>query len=68
MKQKINTKKEYTFKLFPTKTKSYTRSHWCDNDNEAFNQLWGMMYAMFFEHKHPRAELWRDGKCIHSVR
>lgn len=62
-----NSEHEYTFKLFPTKTKQFTRSHYCDSDNDAFNQLIGMQYAMFFEHKHPRAELWRDGKCIHRI-
>lgn len=60
--------KEYTFKLFPTKTKAFTRSHWCDSDATAKHELAGMMYAMFFEHKNPRAELWCNGKLIHSMR
>lgn len=61
-------KREYVFKLFPTKAKSFTRSHWCDNDHDAKNQLAGMMYAMFFEHRHPRAELWCNGKLVHSMK
>lgn len=63
-----NTRKEYTFKLYPSKAKSFARSHWCDNDNDAIQQLYGMMYAMYFEHRHPHAELWREGKMIKSIR
>ena len=60
--------KEYTFKLFPTKAKAYVRSHYCSSDSDAKHELTGMMYAMFFEHRAPRAELWCNGKMIHSMK
>lgn len=59
---------EYTFKLFPSKSKTFTRTHYCKDDAEAKHELAGMMYAMFFEHRHPRAELWKNGRIIHSIR
>ena len=59
--------KEYTFKLFPTKTKSFSRSHWCDNDTTAKHELTGMMYALYFLYTNPRAELWCGNQLIHSM-
>lgn len=58
---------KYTFKLFPSKQTTHSRTHWCDSDSDAKHELTGMMYAMFFDYKHPHAELWRDGKLIHSM-
>ena len=67
MKQTENDRKEYEFRLFPTNKKSYVRTHYCDSDEIAVAELRGMMYAMFFEYKRPKAELWYCGKLICSI-
>lgn len=59
---------EYTFVLKPTKATTWTRTHWCNNDHDATEQLYGMQMAMFFSHRHPKAELWKNGKLIKSTR
>lgn len=57
----------YEFRLFPTKSKMRVREHWCDNDNEAKAEARGMIYAMFFDYKHPRIEVYRNGKLIQRI-
>lgn len=59
--------KLYEFRLFPTKNKKYTREHYCDNDDVAKAELRGMIYAMYFEHKKPYAELYYNGKLIQRI-
>ncbi|GEM_PF-6028218 len=61
-------KKLYEFRLFPTKNKKYTREHCCDSEEQALFELWGMMYALYFEYKKPYAELYCNGKLIKRVR
>ena len=57
----------YEFRLFPTKAKMRVREHHCDNDNEAKAEARGMMYAMYFDYKHPHIEVYRNGKLIHRM-
>ena len=61
-------RKKYKFVLKTNKTngKTFEREHWCDNDEQAQNQLFGMMMALFFLYKHPYGEVWYDGKLVHS--
>jgi len=60
--------KKYKFILKTNKTngKTFEREHYCADDEVAKNQLFGMMYALFFLYKHPYGEVWCDGKLVHS--
>ena len=57
----------YEFRLFPSTKKEYRREHWCANDAEARAEARGMIYAMYFEYKHPRIEVYRNGKLIQRI-
>lgn len=57
----------YEFRLFPSSKKEYRREHWCESDARARAELTGMIYAMYFEYKHPRAELYKNGKLIQRM-
>jgi hypothetical protein len=59
----------YTFRLYTHKGgQPRERGHWCATEEEARNQLVGMVYAMFFDYKRPQGELWHDGKLVTSIR
>ncbi len=59
---------EYTFKIKTGKNgKTYERKHFCKDGYDARQQLYGMVYAMFFTHKHPTAELWCEGRMVHKI-
>lgn len=58
---------EFEFVLYPTSQKRFVRSHYCDSTKQALHEATGMMYAMFFEHKHPKLEIYQNGKLIHNM-
>ncbi len=58
---------EYEFRLMPSTRKTYTRKHWCNSDAQAKTEAWGMMYALFFEYKHPHVEIWKNGKMMQRL-
>ena len=57
----------YEFRLFPTKSKMRVRKHYCANDTEARAEARGMIYAMYFDYKHPRIEVYRNGELIQRM-
>ena len=57
----------YEFVLMPTTKKRFTRKHYCASKEQALYEATGMMYAMYFEHKHPRLEIYKNGKMIHHM-
>ena len=60
---------EYTFRIYTgAKGKCFERTHYCKTLEAAENQLYGMLYAMFFTYKHPYGELWQGDKFIKSIR
>ena len=68
LKDSINGNKEITFVIMPTKNKRWERTLCCKDWNCALSTQIGMMYALFFEYKHPTSEMWVDGKLVHSMR
>lgn len=68
LKDSINGNKELTFVIMPTKNKRYERTLYCKDFSHALSTQIGMMYALYFEYKHPTSEMWVDGQLVHSMR
>ena len=64
---RVAVKTDYEFVLMPTAKKRFTRRHYCATKEQALHEATGMMYAMSFEHKHPRLEIYQNGKLIHHM-
>lgn len=58
---------EYEFRLMPTKRTTWTRKHNCETSEQAMTEARGMMYALYFQYKHPRVEIWQDGRMIAKI-
>lgn len=55
---------EYEFRLMPTKRTTWTRKHNCETSGQAMTEARGMMYALYFQYKHPRVEVLHDGLLV----